>query len=624
MKKNTLWLKVAAILTIGQIVNGCSVSQDCSATCTNEPCSQSKNTFFPRAFSSDASREITLEKTLFQTESHRDEWNGTFSFATQYMQNFGAKCDSCKNLGSMFSWGAAGTNAMTVGNNGGAADIDMWNFGCGSAAGGTIPTTGTPTGLNYDPNVISGTLTLNPKVTQVGTDFMLYFVHKKDEHGMYFKVHAPIGAISIDPCMTDTSEKLDVGAFAQNTTTAVAITYATNYPSLNNRSENVGSALSGGVGSNGTLDANRQPYQLELYYGKVATCKQTEIRLADLSFVLGYNVLANEKGFLGLGFKTSCPTGNVPTAKYVFEPIFGRGGVWGVGADIVGHYKAWENDAKSKYLDVWFQGEVLHLLPGRQPSMRSFDLKLNGKGSKYILLQHYHQEPAPSGTTPPSSINGYVAGSLTQAINVTTLPVFSKFAAEGSAALMFDYHHNNWNLAVSGEFWGRTKETVSIDMCSCIDQHKENLNNYAVVGRQAGGTNVNETIYILSGGTTGFITGALPLCEPAAKINTAKNAVQLVASTPVTFPASGAWPTRVVDGRVSTNRIPEDLNEALDICGAAAAKAFTGKVFAQFGYTWNDCRYTPNISFIGGAEFTNCTNNAVQMWSAGLQGSLNF
>ena len=118
MKKNTLWLKVAAILTIGQIVNGCSVSQDCSATCTNEPCSQSKNTFFPRAFSSDASREITLEKTLFQTESHRDEWNGTFSFATQYMQNFGAKCDSCKNLGSMFSWGAAGTNAMTVGNNG--------------------------------------------------------------------------------------------------------------------------------------------------------------------------------------------------------------------------------------------------------------------------------------------------------------------------------------------------------------------------------------------------------------------------------------------------------------------------------------------------------------------------
>lgn len=606
MKKNTLWLKVAAILTIGQIVNGCSISQDCSATCSNEPCSQSKNTWFPRAFSSDASREITLEKTLYQTESHRDEWNGTFSFATQYMQNFGAKCDSCKNLGSMFSWGSSGLNSMTIGNNGGVADIDAWNFGVGNVAGGTPPTTGTPTGLNYDPSVIGGTLTLNPKVTQVGTDFMLYFVHKKDEHGMYFKVHAPVGAISIDPQMTDTSEKLEVNAFAQNTTTAVAITYNTAYPSLANRSENVGSALAGGVGGNNSLAGNNFPYQIQLQYGKIADCKRTEIRLADLSFVVGYNVLANEKGFLGFGFKTTCPTGNVPTAVYALEPIFGRGGCWGVGADVMGHYKAWENDAKSKYLDIWFQGEVLHLLPGRI-GRRSFDLKANGLGSKYILLEHFHQNADAT----------YSAGSLTQAVNVTTLPVFSKFAAEGSAALMFDYHHNNWNLAVSGEFWGRTKETLSIDKCGAVSLGKENLNNYAVVGRQA------SLIHILSGGTVADVTtNFVPLVEPAATINTAINAIQLVASAPVTFPTT--YPTGLVDGRVATNRIPEDLNEALDICGAAAAKAFTGKVFAQFGYTWNDARYTPNLSFIGSAEFTNCTNNSVQMWSAGLQGSINF
>ncbi len=607
MKKNTLWLKVAAILTIGQIINGCSVSQDCSATCTNEPCSQSKNTWFPRAFSSDASREITLEKSVFQTESSRDEWNGTFSFATQYMQNFGSKCDSCKNLGSMFSWGASGLNTMTVGNNGGAADIDAWNFGIGNIAGGTPPTTGTPTGLNYDPNVIGGTLTLNPKITQVGTDFMLYFVHKKDEHGMYFKVHAPIGAISIDPQMTDTSERLDVNAFAQNTTTT-AVTYNTAYPSLNNRSENVGSALAGGVGSNGTLDGNNFPYQIQLLYGKIATEKRTEIRLADLSFVLGYNVLANEKGFLGFGFKTTCPTGNVPTAQYALEPIFGRGGVWGVGADVMGHYKAWENDAKSKYLDVWFQGEVLHLLPGRI-GRRSFDLLANGKGSKYILLEHFHQ----------NGDGNYAAGSLTQAINVTTLPVFSKFAAEGSAALMLDYHCNNWNLAVSGEFWGRTKETLSIDMTSSIELGKENLNNYAVIGRQASAIHM---LSIAGVAANNSVADLVPLVEPAAKINTAQNAIQLVGATP-TFPTA-PYPTGLVDGRIATNRIPSDLDEALDICGAAAAKAFTGKVFAQFGYTWNDARYTPNISFIGSAEFTNTTNNAVQMWSAGLQGSINF
>jgi hypothetical protein len=435
---------------------------------------------------------------------------------------------------------------------------------------------------------------------------MLYFVHKKDEHGMYFKVHAPIGAISVDPQMTDTSERLDVNAFAQNTTTT-PVTYNTAYPSLVNRSENVGSALAGGVGSNGTLDGNNAPYQIQLLYGKIATDKRTEIRLADLSFVLGYNVLANEKGFLGFGFKTTCPTGNVPTAQYALEPIFGRGGVWGVGADVMGHYKAWENDAKSKYLDVWLQGEVLHLLPGRI-GRRSFDLLANGKGSKYILLEHFHQ----------NGDGSYSAGSLTQAINVTTLPVYSKFSVEGSAALMFDYHHNNWNLAVSGEFWGRTKETLSIDMTGSIDLGKENLNNYAVVGRQASSIHMLSINGVAASNDVALV---IPLVEPAATINTAQNAIQLVGATP-TFPTT--YPTGLVDGRVSTNRIPEDLSEALDICGAAAAKAFTGKVFAQFGYTWNDARYTPNLSFIGSAEFTNATNNAVQMWSAGLQGSINF
>ena len=612
MKKNTLWLKVAAILTIGQMINGCSISQNCSSSCSDQPCSSSKNTWFPRAFSSDASREITLEKTIFQSESNRDEWNGTFSFATQYMQNFGAKCNSCKNLGSMFSWSSTGLNSMTVGNNGGKADIDGWNFGLGNVAGGTVGA------LGYDPNAINGVFTINPKVTQVGTDFLLYFVHKKDERGMYFKVQAPIGAISIDPQMTDTTEIIAQNLFQQKTTAvggpATAITYWTNYPGLANRSTSIADAISGGQNTGNALGGFKSPWQLEYHFGRIATEKQTEIRLADLSFVLGYNVFANEKGFFGLGFKTTCPTGNVPTAQYALEPIFGRGGVWGVGGDFVGHYKAWENDAKTKYCDIWFQGEVLHLLSGRTPSMRSFDLLLNGKGSKYILLQHYHQQ----------SDGNWYAGNLHPAINVTTLPVYSKFSVEGSAALMFDFHCNNWNLAVSGEFWGRTKESLSIDTTACIQQKQESLNNYAVVGRQAGGTNTMQTIFVTSAGINSYVTNVTPLCEPKATINTAQNQVQLAGNVAATMFSGAVIPAGIVDGRLASSRIPADLNEALDICGAAAAKAFTGKVFAQFGYTWNDARYTPNLSFIGSAEFTNKTNNAVQMWSAGLQGSLNF
>lgn len=600
MKQNTikLWLVVAAFLSLSQIVDaGCSVSQTCTTPCT--PCSSSKNTWFPRPFSSNASVEIAQEKTVFQTESNRDEWNGTLSFATSYMQNFGAKCPSCQNLGSMPFWGAAGTNTMTIGNNDGLADVDGYNFFMGN-----IETT----------SGIGGTISLNPKITQAGADFLLYFTHHKDKHGLFFKVHAPISALIMNVQMTESGTELDEAYFGQTTAApANVITYNTDYPNQAERFTSLSSAFAGGLTNGNALGGKPD---MAMAFGKLSACKQTEIRLADLSATIGYNLCGNDKGILGVGFKLTCATGTTPDALYALEPIVGRAGLWGVGGEIMGHYKAWENDAQTRYVDFWLQGEALHLVPGRRPSMRSFDLLANGAGSKYILLRHFKTSP-----------NGVVApDGLTQAINVTTLPVFSKFAAEGNLALMADFHCNNWNLAVGGEFWGRTKETLSIDLCSTMEQARRNLNEYGVAGRQAESINVQTNATNATG--VGQIQGMSFLVEPAAKINKSQDMVLLVGNAAApnvpTFPAAADWPTGIEDGTVSTNRIPSNLAQALDICGAAAAKAFTGKVFGQLGYTWCDNRYTPNVSFIGSAEFTNKTNNMVNMWSAGIQGSLNF
>lgn len=589
-----MWLFVASIFGSTGLVPTCEVSQDCTPCATQ--CSQAKNTFFPRPFSSNASLEIMQEKTVFQTESDRNEWNGTFSFATEYMQNFGAKCNStCKNLGSMPFWGAAGTNTMTIGNNDGRADLDAWNFGLGN--------------VQVDADGIAGTISLNPKITHVGTDFLLYFTQFKDRHGMYFKIHAPIAAFSMDVQVSETeTEIVETNAFTETSTTAQTLTYLSNYPNLLDRFPTVSNAFAGGVGDGNTLDGHGFD-QIVLTFGKLSTCKQTEIRLADLSAVWGYNLWANEKGLIGLGFKATCATGNVPTAQYALEPIVGRAGLWGVGADVMAHYKAWENEAQTRYLDMWFQGEVLHLVPGRTPSMRSFDLLANGKGSKYLLVQRFKAE---SNAT-------YSAAGLTQAINITTLPVISKFAVEGCASLMADFHCHNWNLAIAGEFWGRSKENLAIDMCSAVEQNRHNLNNYAVVGRQVSSFNI-----IAPSTYTGDVLAVVPLCEPLAKINESQNVITLVGGDAAlaTFPTT--YPDGIADATNPANRIPADLTEALDICGAAASKALTGKVFGQFGYTWNDNRYTPNLSVFGSAEFTNQTNNAVQMWAAGIQGSLNF
>lgn len=609
MKQNTfkLWMLATMILAITpQIIqtSSCPITQDCCNACNDLPCSQSKNYFNFRPFSSDASREITLEKTVFQTESNRDEWNGCFSFATQYMQSFNLKggyCGSCcTNLGSMPFWGASQSNSMTIGINNGEADLDAFNFGLGNVE---VNDDGTP----------KATITLNPKISQAGTDFMLYFVHKKEERGMYFKVHAPLAAMMMNHNLCEIGTVLNDandGNFSMTTTDTTEITYSTAYPNIVDRYFDMSSAFAGGYGQDKNTLGGQPTQQILLQKGKIAPCKLTEIWFADISVVLGYNIVASEKGFLGIGFKATCPTGNVPTGEYMLEPIVGRGGLWGVGGDVMGHYKAWKNDEETKYLDVWFQGDILHLMPGVRPSMRSFDLLANGKGSKYLLTQAFM-------TMPDGTVQ---AQALTQAINFTTLPVLSKFAVEGSFALMFDYHCHDWNFALSGEFWGRTKECLAIDTCSAIAMGARSLNNYAVVGRQASTFEVMTT----TGTGTGVVAGVIPLCEPAATINESLDTVTLVGGSEAlpTFPTT--YPEGIVSALDSANRIPADLTEALDICGAAAARAFTGKVFAQLGYTWNDCRYTPNISIIGGAEFSGKTNNSISQWNAGVQGSINF
>lgn len=588
MNKNPLYLSLLILATAFIAV----ADDGCASACSS--CSTSKNYFYSRAFSSYSSRNLILEKPLIQVESERDEWNGTVSVATEYMSNFGQKCGTCKNIGAMPFW--SGTNEMTVGNNNGKANIDAFQFGLGN--------------ITVDSNGIGGTIRLNPKIQQIGADFLLYFTQHKDARGFYFKIDAPLGAMSIDPRFEETNvvEPVTTLTFSQTTASAVAINYINpNYPSPANRPENMTQAFLGDL--NVAETAGYPQNGISLLYGKIASCKQSAIRLSDLSATVGYNVYATENSLVGVGFKASMATGNVPTAVNMLEPVFGRGGAWGVGGELYARHKAWENDEKTRYVDLWLQGEVLHLVPGREPNFRSFDLALNGAGSKYLLVQRYSQD---YNLTANPYTEPYTASHLQQAINITTLPAISKIAIEGSVALMADFHCHNWNFGIGAEFWGRSKECLSLDCCDpLVAKAKEYIGQFAVIGRQLG-------TYAVQNGPTLVPTY---LCQPLATISESLDPAIL--ATPTTAPAT-PYTTGIADARIASNRIPADLNVALDVCGAAAAKAYTGKIFGQIGYNFAERRYSPVISVVGGAEFTNNSNNAVQMWSVALQGALNF
>jgi hypothetical protein len=602
-----------------------SVSDDCNSCarkCSVE-CAQSINLWQPHAFSAYSSRDILQKRTFFTNESHREEgYQGFFSVAMEYMQNFGQKCNDCKNLGARPFW--SGTNTMTYGSNNGESNIDAYQFGMGNLADGE-----------------TGTIQLNTKVQHVGADMLLYFTRRKNERGFFFSLKAPLGAMSVRTKLTE------VVASPNNVPDYQWLTY----PAPAARYKTLTEAWQAGE-SNSTGDevSSSRHKLLVINKGRISDCKMTTIRMADLTGVFGYKAWASDKGFLDIGFKVSTPTGNVPQGDFVLEPIFGRAGHWGVGGEVTFHYKAWESQEGNKGIDVWMQGDAMHLFNGRQPNWRTFDLKKNGPGSKYLLLQHYTAgNPTDgAGALNPSGVNptGFVASFVTNAANVTTMPVHSTFAVEGTAALAFDMYYDNWNFLIGGEFWGRSKECLKFNCCNqLVKERVANLNDYAVLGRQ-----ISEDASYINGNAGAATTPAtnqagtlfyLNLCQPDATINKSENRATAASIGLTNFtrypiaPGSDtpsnsyylnadAIPAGLADARLPENRIPASLNEALDVAGASASSAMTGKLFGQFGYTWKEHHYTPNLAVIGGAEFQGKGNNAVNLWSVGLQGSVNF
>lgn len=567
-----------------------------------QDCSISKNLWLPRAFSSYSMHDLVQEKFLFHSENNEKEQAYLISFFTEYMQNFGAQANdictnaktfkACKNLGSLPFW--SGTNVMTVGNNNGAADLDAYQLGLGNVI--------------VDVNGIAGRIQLSPKVQQVGTDIFMYYVHKREESGLFFKIHLPLGAMIIHPNFKELEPVVQDGltSFTQTTQNPASsvITYQfPAYPPLFRRSATLSDAFCGGdFNCNDKLAGNRS-HPIRIRKGRIATTKQTIIALADISASFGYNFVIRKNGNFGVAGKVTCPTGNVPSGDYMLEPIFGRGGAWGVGAEFVGFYNLWLNDDVTKYVDLWWQGEILHLMPGRTPNFRSFDLKKNGLGSKYLLIQNYSAEPN----------NDLVPYVIEPAVNITTLPVFSKIAIEGSVALMLDANYKNWNFALGAEFWSRSAEKLSIDFTVAVDLRLPNLNNYAVLGRQL-------SSYDIDGQTNQVFTY---YCEPLATIGKSQDSVRLVGSIP-TVTAPAALPDGIKDARLSANRIPEKLDDALDIVGAQALKVLSAKLFSQFGYTWAQHYYAPSLSVVGGVELSNDANKNLKFWSLGFQWSLCF
>lgn len=510
--------------------------------------STSQNLFLHRAFSANIARELMMEGHIIKTDF--DGFYSFFAATGAYQRSWDQ--NSTTGLGALPFW--SGTNSMSVGINGGPT----------TAGGSTINPISSLDAYQFGLGTVStnGQIQLNPIVYQGGSDFLLYCGSSTNDPGMFIKIKAPLGIIGINPQLTQpvlaTSTAYPAGAIQASSNAAYQ------------------PATSMAQAFAGTTNTANSGDFLPMQYGLIDGVQKSGAKFGDIELTLGYNFVSDDDHLFGLGFRASGPSGNKPTCQYALEPIFGRGSSWGVGGYLVGEMKLWESH-EDKYFSVNIMGTVLHLLDSN--TIRSYDLTTNGAGSKYLLVADYNA-------------NTY-QGNIQNLINLSTLASQSGFSAEGDAAIAFQYVSHGWEVDLGYNFWGRTKENLTIT--GEFPQAR-----YAILGRQYVGTGATDT--------------KSTLCQPSATISTSINALG----------GAGAANANSValDATVPANRIAG--NSAFDVAAAEQASASTSKIFTKAAYSWLDSHTSPYIGLLGEFEISTSKNNALNQWSIALVGGLYF
>ena len=503
------------------------------------------STFFTRPFCMDMAREVMQEQSAWSDLQDTKDWFGTFQISAQYYHNMNST--SPTGIGAYPFW--SGTNSMTVGNNAYGAtqtyDVDAYQFGLGPVAN-------------------SGTITISPEMYSSGINFFLYAGNHEFSPGVFTKFQFSVGAAFMNPHLVESPE-------------IQGVIYSAGQMSTGNQAigpiyENMSQAFTGYASAGNPVISGIPTHSIftGLQYGTINGKISTQAQLSDIDFVVGYNFLANDHANVGLALRLSAPIALCPSGYYLLEPLFGKGGGWGIGGELISHGKIWEK-SENQYLEVWVDGYMMHLF--RSIQYRSYDTIANGKGSRYLLVGDF-------GNTGSTSAN-----SFQPLINQTSLISFSIFPFIVDAAGYLQYTHENWKLGAGYNISGRCQETLIL-----IDSYT--VQEFAIVGQQP---NYN----------TGTFSVANQI-DPAAKINQAMPSAQGSGQTVTPFLCL------------------QNSQEALDIQGACQPGSWTSKLFGQIAYVWQDSNFCPTLAAQGSTEFSMSGNSAVSQWSIGIRGGISF
>lgn len=463
------------------------------------------------------------------------------------------------------------------------------------------------------PADFSSVVNLTPHVSNVVLDLNWFHAFDNYVSGLYCMFHVPIVHTKWEPYFSEVAVKSGSAFHPAGYMSSARIVRS-------DLATNITQALQGST----TFGDMQEPLKFGKFFGR-----QTSSKVAEFQITIGWNY--NQDWYhVGVNGWVGAPTGTLPASEFIFESIVGNGHHWQIGGGISGHVCFWENEGETKRWAFYVDAQIAHLTASKQK--RSFDLKNNGVGSRYILLETIDR-PVIQGLlingTPP--VNQYI-GRLIPAINVTTLKSKISMDVEADVVAKIAYQKNNFEIDFGYNFWGRSEEKLhGRDM---LVENKFGLKGdaqlYGFTAQNAAvalnATQSKATIFKGQGQGNANFTNTNADNQPALASTAAGILNQLNAADSATVANGGLG---IVQAQVNGSN-PAILLKDSDINedSALLPRAISHKIFTYFNYAWDN---KEEISpYLGGglssewAHTDAAKNSGMSQWAIWIKGGLSY
>jgi len=469
-------------------------------------------------------------------------------------------------------------------------------------------------------------LTFEPVIDNFLIDFNCFLGFDRCIEGLYFRIHAPIVHTRWALHMCEIIENYGTNNYWPGYFNGRLDTTGTD--TLGIARANLGCSFTSYISGCPMINDNSISFS-PLCHAKINCYRRNKTAVSDVQMALGYNFFCDDDYHVGFNIRAAAPTGNSPTAEYLFEPIVGNGHHWQAGIGFSAHVLLGCNEDETRRWEFYADANITHLFKAKQ--CRTFDLCCKPL-SRYMLAAKFSPDVedlqaadddgtgapgtgAPEDPVPPSH---QFVGAYTPVANLTTFPVDVTIGIQADLALMLQYVHCNWSVDLGYNFWGRSCEDIKVCENSCT------------FTEGTWGLKGDAFMYGFKQNPDGSISSdavALSATQSGATIydgeNNWPNGLNGFAyvQNPGIDNKKLAWdgsdnPLLSLDLATSTtHHVFTSVDPALisfcdiDIYGART-QGVSHKIFIHVDYTWCDCNcFTPYIGLGGEIEFGYDPNN---------------